>query len=126
MPAPLSQALKYVHRLNERNQLQEIPRRNSNSNSSCLFNDKKGSKENAAKLRQEIQPDFDFLMGLFEKMKEQFTREIAEINANLQRNSSLNINGPSNDSHFSNLKLGDLTPADKRIIRLGSVSIHRS
>ena len=68
MPAPLSQALKYVHRINERNKLAER-------------NYKHGLRlpeQMAAQRKQDIQPDVEHLMGLFERMREQYTKAINE------------------------------------------------
>ena len=75
MPAPLSQALKYVHRLNERNQLQELPMRQRDNASQ---NRRQHSSNKGKFIKQEIQPDFEHIMSLFDKMKEQFQREINE------------------------------------------------
>lgn len=62
MPGPLSQALQYVHRLNERNQTQHDKEKAA---------DKARQKEGKPPLKRsgpskEIQPDCDFLMGLFD------------------------------------------------------------
>ena len=89
MPGPLSQALKYVHRLNERNQQPEAAQQS---------NDGRSQRVDVMKaLKQEIQPDIEHLMSLFDKMKENLQQEIEERRQLMAQHNLFNA-GPSNDS----------------------------
>lgn len=84
MPQPLSQALKYVHRIHERNELQVKKNLASLKNEQVVDGCKIGSRYGLSEIMKgEIQPDYEYLFGLFDKMKEQFQKEIQERRAYL-------------------------------------------